>query len=82
MDKVDMVADGEMQRQVDGVTLIRRLRDEAKSILEHLDAIDEHGADLDWDLPQEADDLPELLKDLKEIEQSLLRIELDLQKAS
>lgn len=80
MDKTDLVKGVEMQRRVDGITRVRRLRDEAQSILRHLDLIDEQGTDLEWsDLPEAFTELPDVLSSLKEVEQSLLRIGLEFE---
>lgn len=77
MDKADLVAEQKLQQQIDGVTLLRQLRDEAKAILQHVDNIDEHTSDLEWeDLSETVSELTGLLGDLKLVEQALLRVQL------
>ena len=81
MDKTD-VEGLEDQAEVDALTLLRHLKDEASAIQRHIDLLEDGSDDLDYSngMPAELQGLREALDALRLVEQRLLKMQLQVQK--
>lgn len=78
MDKDEALGEIALQSEADARTVVRRVRDEAKALISHLDVIDEQLEDLEYmnGLPESLEGLRGLLDDIHELEQRLLKVQI------